>query len=756
MSKENFHLCDRIASIILSSTVLFAMFAFVPGGGISASVLKGYVLVVGASLSFVAWIIGRLMQGTVTAPRTWILPALGVYTLALFFSAVFSHAPYLSIFGEGLEPGAFVPSLALALILFLASVLFSTRKRISYFLSGAFVLYTLIALYQLLHVFFPGATSLGVFSSSVSTPVGSWSDFAYLSGAALAGATLSLQFWKPEGRARMIVITGAALALFFLILTNIFLAWVLAGLSVFGILLYAMLAGPAGERKPFPFLPFALTVVAIFFIIANAAVGYKLAGLLNAPYFGATPSPSATLHVALSSIHDHPFFGAGLNRFPHEWLAYRPLSVNNNLLWDTQFPTGVSGLFTQGMLAGGLGVASLLLFLAAFVLLCIKSVFARPQADEDPRTRAALFSVFLLAVYFMAAIVITPAGTSIFVLAFFLAGALAAVAYREKRIGERMIMLFGGHRAGAASIVAALLCITLVITIFLGATKRVSAEAYLESAISSANAGDLAGADKSLVKALGMANLPSLERARVVLAERALSKLIAGVPAGQDLSASAKTEAQSALGSGNTAALAAIALDTSDVQNYLVYGDLMRSLVPFGIPNAFANARDAYLEAIKASPNYPKPYLALASLYKDKGDSANARTYIAAALSKKQNYTAAYFLEERMSADAGDMKAALGFLSTARSYSPRDPDIYAEIGFLDHRMGDYAGAVAAYKEASTLGSMGTSAWYYYADSLAKTGDRQAAVRILSTLHVRMPNDTSIAKALLDLSASGTQ
>ena len=756
MPKENFRLCDRIASGILSVTILLCLFAFIPGGFLSGTVLKGYILVVGISATLLSWIIGRLMEGSVHFPRTWILPVLGAFILALFLSALFSHTPYLSFFGEGLDQGAFVPSLALATGLFLAVMLFSVPKRTSRFFSAAFLVYIVLGLFQLAHLFLPSLTSFGVFTNSVSTPLGSWSDFAYFSGAALIGSVLVLQFWKPAARARALVALGGLLALFFVALTNVFLVWVLVGLSLFGILVYALLLpGHSGdERKPFPFLPFVLTAVTIFFVIANASFGYKLADALHAHYSAANPSMKASFIVLHDSVSNQPVFGAGLNRFTHEWLAYRPLSVNLSPLWDTQFSFGSSYLVTELMLAGILGILAGLAFLYVFLRKSIREVFVpMPEHESSAQaTHTAFFGLFLLTLYFLVIIALSAPGISITILSYFFIGLFLAALWREKRMGTRTIALLSNYRVGLASVSVAFLSIALVIVGLLGATRRVSAQTYFQKGILAANAGQLDTADADLVQAIGIVNAPSFERARILLAEQSIQTLVSTVPDGQDLTSDQKTKASAAIQTGNVAGLAAVSLDPSDVQNYLAYGDFMKALMPFKVSSAFANARDAYLQAVKAAPNYPLPYLDLAEIYADSGDTANATMYANQAIAKKANYTDAYFLEEHMSYASGDLSAAQSHLQAALSFDGNNPDIYTEIGFVDYKMGNYPDAVTALRTAVNLGTTNIETWYYLAESLVQTGDTKSALSILTSLHVKFPDNTDVSNALINLTA----
>jgi tetratricopeptide (TPR) repeat protein len=709
MSKEHFQVCDRIAAIALSATVLLGIFAFVPGGVVSSAVLKGYILVIGVAVAFIAWLVGRLMERTVRIPRTWIFPALALFALVIFLSAFFSHAPYLSFFGERFDAGAFIPLAALSLALFLASMLFQGPKRTPVFLSGAFVLYVLIGIYQFVHVFFPEATSFGIFSSNVSSVVGQWSDFAYLSGAALVSAVLILQFFRPSSLVRKIIVFGGALGLFFVMLANVLTVWILTGLALFGIVLYVLLSKRDETDRRFPIVPFILTVVAIFFVFANARFGGMLADAFDAPYTGLTPSASSTLHVAGESIAKHPVLGIGPNRFFHQWLTYRPISVNASILWDTSFSFGSSFFLTVGVLSGVLGLLATLALVIALCYQGIKTLRASLSTSA--------FSMLVLAFYFVAMLVVSAPGISLVICAFFFIGLFLALLVTENGLEQKTIALFANKGRGVITVVVTTLIVVCSLAVIVGATGRVLAEGYYRAGLSAAVEGDILRADAHFTRAIRFVDLPSYERARVMLAAQSVQTVVEKTSGQTELSEADKNLVQQAITIGNTSALRAITLDSSDVQNYIVYGDFMRALGPLELESAFGNARDSYLQAIAAAPDYPKSYINMAELYFDQGDMVNGEKYLDQALAKKSNYADALFLK----------------------------------GFLYYQKNEYTKAAETLRTATELDSENMNAWYYLAKSFALIGNTKEASMIFTALHAKYPDNENINNALRDLS-----
>ncbi len=751
MLKKNFRLCDNIARFSLLATVLLTIIAFVPGGFVSIVLLKGYVLVVGVSVAFVAWLMGRLMEGAVTFSRSWILISTGVLLVSILASTFFSSTPYLSLFGEQLDQGAFVPFAFMCVGLFLASQLFQDKKSLSYFFSSAYVLYGVIALYQLAHLFFARALSFGMFTANVSTPLGLWSDFAYLSGAMLIGAVIVHEFFHLPKIIRSLMFSAGVLALFFVATTNILLVWMLVGLSMLLILVYRLLFSEETDGSRFPIVSFLLTLGALFFSITNASFGGRLASLLHASYLGVDPSFSVTVHVAYESIKAHLIFGAGPNRFFHEWIAYRPLSVNANMLWNSIFSFGSSFLLTITTLAGILGVLSGLFFVGSFFYEGWNNLFRQSFRTQNERIHPGIFATFVLTLYFFLIILFASPGTGITFLSFFWIGLFIAVLSSAGLIEKHTFEFAQKKFFGVIAICVVVLGVTVSFLSSIGATKRLIVAVHYANGVHSANAGNVAEADLQFMRAITTVDLPSIERDRVQLAVDTIQAEFTNVPSNTaQLSVDSRNTIQNAIKVGTAASLAAVSLDPSDVQNYLVYGDFMRSLSPLKIQESFNNARDAYLKAVNVAPNYPVSYYDLARLYAGSGDSKNATVYATQALAIKPNYEEVFYLEAQLALAQSDVDTAVTILKKAISTDPSNSQIYSELGQVQYKAGRYTDAVASFGSATALDSSDTNSWYYLAQAFAKTGDQKEASMILTALHARYPDNKDISNALLSL------
>ena len=738
---KRFYLADKIALIILSITMFLSVIFFLPGGLLSGELLKGYLLIIGTSAAFIAWLVGRLIEAQFHFAWSPMFLGLAALVVAVFLSALFSPTPYLSFFGEGFDSGTCISILMFVLIFFLASQLFVSRRRVAAFTSGFFILYIVLALYQLAHLFFPTLTSFGIFSGRATTPVGLWSDFAYLSGAALVGCTLILEFLQQSKLFRFVIMCVGLLAFFFVVLANVLSVWMLVAASSFIILIYKLTQNKSSENPRFPITAFVLLLITLFLVLMNGVFGGFLAQALNARYVGIGLNLHATLTIARSSLDAHSIFGAGPNRFLHEWLQFRPAGSYSGALWNTPFSSGVSFFATLGLLTGTLGILACILFLFYFVFDGIRKTYLPKGSSKN----FFAFSFFIIALYFILALLVDSPGISIIFCAFFFSGLFLSTLVQEKRIATRIVSFTKENRVSFLAAILVVVLTIIMMSIVSVATERFIADVYFQMGIRDANDGAYTIADLRLSQAITIRDLPSFERERVALAQAILQKTLSDSSLSSD---QMQTDSSTIIGIGNTAALRAVSLDPSDPRNYLALADFMSTLAGLKVQNAFSSAETAYLSAIKGFPDYPEPYLGLAQLYFNAQDLKNAALYANEALEKKPDYTDAFLVLEKIDLSNNDSSSAIAVLKKAISLDQNNPDLYLDLGLAEYTTGDYADSVSALRTNVTENESSINGWYYLALADQKIGNMSEANTILNALHSKFPDNADISAALV--------
>ncbi len=749
---KSYRALDRLSISVLSLAMILVFFAFVPGSFLPSPVLKGYIFVVGVLVSFALWLFGRLVEGKFTFPRSGFFLSLLAVVLIVFVSALFSHTPTASFLGEGFEQNTFIIIALCALFCYLASFLFRSQGRATLFLSIFFVGYVVLALFQLVHIFFPSITAFGVFTNKLAGPVGTWNDFIVLSGGMLVGFTLMLEFLNPSRFMRLIAWLGGILALGFVVIANIFSVWILVGVFSLFVLVYKIISSRTLEKRPFPRIAFTLGVIALFFIPANSLIGNIFTTKLGTSYVNVTPSILGTGTVALHSLKAHPVVGIGPNQFFHEWLQYRPVSVNTSVFWDIPFPSGHNYFITIAFLSGILGVLAFIALIFFYFRDGIKNVFT---SSSDAGKSRFVFSLFILSTYFFVSLLIGSPSFVIVATTFLFVGIFFASIIASGQIKEGTLNFLSDQRTSFFTILTAVVFLLASASTLYASTGRFISIVYFNKSIRDAASGDFAKADRRISQAIALSNLPSYHRARITLSENALQKLVETTNDKTSTDA-VKNSLQQIISIGDSSAREAIALNPKDIQNYLVLGDFMRILVPLKVEGALDASKSAYTQASLQAPSYPKPYLALARLYFDAKDNATARTYIDTALEKKPNYTDAYFLLAQIEVADGNIAGAAKKLESAASVDPNNPDIYFELGLLRYQAGSYADAEFSFNRAVYLDNNYLNAWFFLALTEDKLGKHADGIAILEKLHEGLPDNAEVTQALNTMRAGGTQ
>lgn len=743
---KNVRICDRIALVSLSLSVLLGICAFVPGGIISASVIKGYLLIITILVAFVAWLSGRLLEGAFHIVKTPLFLASAVLCLAMLISGFFSQTPYLSFFGEGFDQGTFSIIGSLLLGVFLATQLFNSRTRVVSFLQSFFVLYVVLAIFQIVHIIFPSVTSFGVLFNKTSSPVGLWGDFSFISGAALLGFMIFLQYMKPKRHMKVIAVIGALLALFFVAFTNVFAVWILIGFFAIAILVYTLIANRFSEERHLPIIPFVLSLVSLMFILANNLIGGSVASLFNASYLDVHPTFSATMHVARYSLNENIIVGSGPNTFLREWLVHRPEIVNSHTLWDVPFTSGSSLFLTLGLLGGALGALAVLYFLWTYGYEVVKKVFkSTPQSENN----FIIFGVAMMSLYFMLSLVFASPGIVVTISAFIFTGVLFGLMAGDGRMNHKTINFLTDQRTSFFSILSIVgLLLGSAATAYV-ATEHLAAVTFYGKSLNASQMGDLAKADARLSQAISLLDIPAFQRTRVVYAGQVVQDTIAksNENTGKD---AIKNALQSAVSAGSLASNRAIEIDPTDPANYLTRANFLRMIAPLKVEGVFDMAVESYNKAIAIAPNYPKSYLNLAELYFDANDTKNARIYTQKAIDKKANYTDAFFLMAQIESAEGNTKDAIKRLQDATLIDPNNPDTYFQLGYLRYQGADYSNAISAFRTTISINPQYLNAWYYLALSDNKVGDTEEAITILEALQKRLPDNENVKSSLASI------
>ncbi len=640
MNSTKEHIIDRISFYTFIASFLLLPFFFIPKVPIPLDVSKGYLFAGGVILSFIFWIIGRLVDGKISVPKSLILLSLSSIPVVFLVSSVFSKARMVSFIGTGFEIGTFFSILVMSLALFLASVFFKSRERISSLYVGLFISYIVVGVLTISGLFVDFSKFLPDFFISffAGNPLGSWNDLAIFAGLLSIISLLSIEILLPKFLAKIFFYFIILLSLFFLALINFTTTWVVLGIFALIVFVYKMTTSSANSaekvsvHRVFPVTSFAIILICLSFALTGNVFGSYLAKHFNIANSYARPSLSATYDVGRHVLLDRPIVGSGPNRFNQAWNLYKSSGINNTNFWNTQFNSGFGSIPTFMITGGILSIIAWLFFL--FVLF---SEGIKRTIESTARDRLSLFllaSSFLASVYLWIFAAIYSPSALIIQMAFVITGVFLSVLVGQNIVKTLDISYLGDPRKSFFSILALVILLIFSITSLYSTSVRFIASADLGRAVS----GNSLSLDKRIDSATMAANLGKNDlyyRFLSNLMTRKLSEIISTQKLSED---ELKKQATGLFSNIENSARLAVSYDKTNYLNWLNLGTIYQQFVPLGVTGAEENAKGAFDQAITLSPSSPNTYFNYGALFYGQKDYTEAITKLEKAISLKADY----------------------------------------------------------------------------------------------------------------------
>lgn len=741
---------DKVAATLFIIVAALSPLFFIPSLGLPVDLSKIYFLIFGVLLVFLSWIIARLVDGAITVPKTPILLSAVIVPVAFLVSALFSPAPAVSFAGTSFGIGSVAVILLLTLS-FLGSVLYlNSPHRVSFFLKIILGSTLVIALFQITYLFF-GLTHLhfGTFYSNISNLVGRWNDLGIFFGAVALGSITLLEIAELSRMKRVGLWLLFVLSLFFLALVNFPLLWgILAAFSIL-LLVYALTVlrpRREGSAMHFPVAAFVAVLVALLFLIANPIVGTILPRFFGVSSAEVRPSIVATASVTWQSLKQSPIVGVGPNRFENAWLMYRPNQVIATDFWDTGFTSGFGLIPSFIATTGVLGTLAILAFLLLFFIAGILHVF---RSHENKGTQTLMLLSFILATYaWIVALAYNPGIVGVMT-AFVFSGMFIGLLGYTKAIPVVRRSFLEDPRKSFFSILALVAILILALAaLFIGTEKFIALSSYARG-VQALSKNDMTSAETLLTRAATLNPSDLYYRGLASLRLAQIKKLVTTPNVSQDV---LKQNFQTLFSAAEGAAQNAVHYDKTNPANWVALGSLYESVVPFGVSGAYTNAKQAYEEARKLSPQNPGFDLLRAQLEVDNKNLADAKTFAEQAIAAKANFVSGYILLAQINSALGDSASAEANLEKAVMVAPTDTNANLELGLFKFKANDFQGAIPSLERALYLDRSSATAAYFLGLSYDKVGRTTDALAVFTALEKAFPNDTVLPKIVANLQA----
>ncbi|MFA6158924.1 MAG: tetratricopeptide repeat protein [Candidatus Paceibacterota bacterium] len=733
---------DVLSFIALQALLFLTPLFFVPIASIPFQGGKNLFLILGVSVVFVLWLVARLKDGVLVFPRSLFYASSGLLAATYVLAGIFSGNRETSFAGQSFDLGTlafFIPSI---LLFALVPLVIRSRERILCSYATLLASFLVAAVFHALHVFFPGALSLGLLSRVTDNLVGGWSDLGIFFGLSALLSMLSLERASLGRMFRILALVCFVASLGMVTIVNFSTIWIVLSSVSLVFFVYELSVG-----KKMAYYALVTLVVSVSFIIGGGRIGGFISNTLGTGQTEVRPSLSTTVQVAKSTLMTHPLFGTGPNRFSSDWLLHRPDGINQTQFWNMDFNYGIGFMPSILTTTGVIGSLAVLAFLVLFLLAALKTFF---KEGSTRLSRHLVISSFVGAAYLWVFSFVYVPSPSIWLLTMFLTGLFISALREDKILGDISLKTFDRPSANFVSVLLIVFFLigSLAFLYFTGI--RFAAMVYFQKAAIALNIdGNPDKAQAYLVKASSFAPIDAYSRA---LAQINLSRIGALLNDSKLDKDTVQKLFQQYLSVAIQSANQSMLLDPTNYANYASLGQVLESVIPLKIQGAYEGSKQAYTQALALNPGNPELYLDLARIEVAKGDNDAARAELSKAFGKKGDYADAIYLLAQIQMGEKDVDGAISSVSALATLSPSDSGVFFQLGLLYYDQKRYSDAEGAFERALAIDPQYANAKYLLGLSYYQTGGATKALVPFHELAVTNPQNADIKFIIANLQA----
>ena len=741
---------DTSIFIILAVTALLLPFFVIPGFDAGLESQKNLFLAIAVGSATFLWLWRQLKALSFSLPKSPVLISGAVLVFVTVLSSLFSPAIEVSLYGFVYDMGTVTSMLILFLLLFLTSVTFYSEERIVYFYVALFLSFGVLALYQIVRLFFGAdALSLGLFFDSTDSLIGKWNDFGVFAGLITLLSVIALEFAPWNKMQRYLIYVFLWVSLFFLIVVNFYLAWFLLGIFSLVLVVYNLTFGRNQQQNKNISIPsLTVLILSVVFIVGGSFLGGIISKYTHISQLEVRPSWGATLGLVADTWKEDALLGTGPNRFTSQWLQYKGVSINETRFWNTDFNSGIGFIPSFAITTGVLGILAWIFFLGAILYRGTKVLFA---SNQNNRVHYFAFSSFIASLYLWVVTIFYVPNITIVSLAFFLTGIFLAFAIQRGGLSTITLASSRDPRIGFVS--TFIMIILMIGTVYWGyvSGKKVISLVYFDTAVDIINdSGNVTLAEQYLMTAAKLNVSDSYYRTIVEL-ERAKLQALLSQTSADTSQEEARARFQEILGLAINAAQSAVDVDQTNYQNWLSLSRVYRDVVQFeSVVGAYENASASLDRARQLNPSSPLLVLEAARLETSRGDTEKARENIFESLSLKSNYTDAIYLYAQIELSEGNTETAIASLETVAVINPNDSGLFFNIGFLKYNEEDYSGATLAFERAVITNPIYANAKYFLGLSYYYIDRNEDAIAQFEDVRILNPDNEQVLIILNNL------
>lgn len=743
--------------ILFGLIFLLPLFAL-PFGIFAVDFNKAMFLYIGVSLAFVCFLLARIQKKNIVFPKSFILGSLFLIALAWLASSIFSGNIALSLFGAGYETGTFSFFLSLSISAFLIAVLFRSAERITSLYEGIFISATILFIIQFLHTGFGVAIPpWNMFQGVLASVLGNWNDLGIFFGLVAIVSLSSLEFGSGNRMTRIFLRVMLGMSLVAVFFVNFSTLQYVLGFSVLALLVYRLANPPHFEGSPRrENVDFLNTSFFVFLAIVVLSFAHEWIGVLvnslGIQFTQVYPSWMATFGVIKGALLANPFFGSGPNTFSYDWLLFKPDAISNTIFWDTQFQSGVGRLPSMVAETGILGGTTLIIFISS-LLYSGKTVVSYKEHSLE---RMLLVSSFLGSVYLWTFTVVYSPGFLIFIFAGIFTGIfVASLGIIQKARMAELTFAKGTKKSFFRYLFATIVVLSFVYSFYFFSAKYLAGYFYTEALKEASIHNDIEKADAYLQRAVLLDPQDTYFRSVAEIGLLRLGQLVSLSNKAKTVSDAEKTQFRDTLSATVQNAKNATIANPLNPQNWMELGKVYETILQFDPEGFKSSAIFAYGEALRVSPRDPSPFVALARVELQAGNSDGALSYLNESLKIKSDFVAGHMMLAQIAVAEGKLKEAISELDRAVSANPNNPEniyIVLRIGILYYQDGDYEKAQGIFEKLVEVSPNYSDARYALGLLYDKKGMTSMAIAQFEELSKLIPENSEIQKILSNLRA----
>lgn len=738
---------------------------------------KQSLLLIGVCISFVLLIASILLNKETRVQLSFVKWIPLLLCGAFVASATFSLAPYTSWVGTGgQEYMSVLTWIGLGLLFYLITLFekeLEITKKLWLLLIASAALTGLIGILTVFGVpLFPFFPTL---AKSAFNTIGTMNLLAvYLIVMSLFACSVLV---TPQTHHELFTKKGFRLGMFIVISVLFFETVILLLVLDYALLWILLVLGCAllfsfaiFRSRSFP--SFIVLYIPVIFTVIGLTFWFFLPGPFSVKLpIEVTPSFGSSVQATSNSLKgNQALFGTGPGTYGIDFAKYHSISINETDFWNTRFDRAASFVFTLAPTVGYVGTGLYLLFVfALFYLSILKLVLEKKDVEW-----VQLIHVFIPWFTLTLASFLFPFNFTLIV-SFILFSALLCCALGQKDVDVK----FSQNKAVA--LLSSVCFVAFIFMLFIGiffTTGRYSAEISYAKAVRA----DRTKADtKVLVAKLDHAatlnkwNDDYFRNLSAALLLRVQDELKTFAPNAQ-MTDVQKNYLQALVAASVNASARATILSPNEVSNWLVRGEVYRSLTGL-VDKSATFSLEAYKHATELEPLNPnhwnelgKTQMAIAdalqpvTISKDPTVAAQAKKEWQSALDEaendfikatelKSNYAPAHYQMALVYERENKLNEAIGKLERVLKYNDADIGVGFELGNLYTKRGgngDLDRARKVFEHVVTLAPSYSDAHWFLASLYEKLGNKDAAIKEIQTVLKLNPNNQIVKTRLQKL------